>query len=139
MSAVISDQAQFRVLTILLPEAAGDGGALHGANALQIMGKAAFICAARHARCAVVMAKADNIEFTRPVRNDAIVDVRASVVFQGRSSMTVLVGIMAGNFTSRPAEPSISGRFMMVAVDAGGVPMPIPSHADQPQVEEAVS
>ena len=62
-----SQQARASVLEVVLAEHANHYGTLYGANALHMMGKAAFVCATRHARCAVVMAKADSIEFIRPV------------------------------------------------------------------------
>lgn len=139
MPAITSDQAQARFLEVVLPEQASHCGTLSGANALQIMGKAAFVCATRQARCAVVMAKADSIEFVKPIRMGAIIDVRAHVAFQGQYSMTILVEIVAENAVDPAGKPSISGRFMMVAVDADGVPMPIPPGTDQPSNEDAVS
>lgn len=139
MQAITSDQAEARFLEVVLPEQANHYGTLYGATALQIMGKAAFVCATRHARCAVVMAKADSIEFTKPIRIGAIIDVRANVVFQGRSSMTVVVEIVAEDPAGQAGTPSISGRFLMVAVDDDGVPMPIPPHEDQLPAEDAVS
>jgi len=126
MQAITSDPGPTRFLEIVLPEQAGRHGVLHGASALQIMGKAAFACATRHARCPVVMAKADCIEFRRPVKAGAVIDVNAQVVFQGRSSMTVTVEIAPDPAEAREDTPAITGRFMMVAVDRDGVPVPIP-------------
>lgn len=139
MQAITSDQAKARFLEVVLPEQANHYGTLYGANALQIMGKAAFVCATRHASCAVVMAKADSIEFIRPIRIGAIIEIRANVVFQGRSSMTVIVEVAADNPAGLSSVPSISGRFLMVAVDADGVPMPIPPHENQPSDKDSVS
>lgn len=139
MQAIKTDQAEARFLEVVLPEQANHYGTLYGANALQIMGKAAFVCATRHARCAVVMAKADSIEFTKPIRIGAIIDIRASIAFQGRSSMTVIVEVVADSPAGPSGAPSISGRFVMVAVDSDGVPIPIPPHEDQSPAEDAVS
>lgn len=138
MQAITSNQAEARFLEVVLPEQANHYGTLYGANALQIMGKAAFVCASRHARCAVVMAKADSIEFIRPIRIGAIIDIRAQVVFQGRSSMTVVVEIVPDYPGAPETTPSIVGRFMMVAVDRDGVPMPIPP-SDPHRTEEVSS
>lgn len=101
-------------------------GGLHGADALHMMGKAAFACAAGHARCAVVMAKADGIEFSRPIPLGSVIEIRAHVAFQGRSSMTVIVEIVPERSVGEAARPAITGRFMMVAVDGEGRPIPIP-------------
>ena len=98
-----------------------------------MMGKVAFVCATRHARCPVMMAKADGIEFLRPIPLGSIVEIRAHVAFQGRSSMTVVVGIVPEDSTGKDVAPAITGRFMMVAVDDAGRPVPV---SDQPVKEE---
>lgn len=120
-------QSEARLLEVVLPEEADRCGTLNGANALYTMSKAAYLCASRHARCAVVMAKADSIDFVRPIHIGCSVDVRARVVFQGRSSMTVIVEMAPDSPGVREEAAYISGRFMMVAVDADGIPVPIPS------------
>ncbi len=123
-------------LELVLPELTNHYGTLYGANALQIMGKAAFVCASRRARCAVVMAKADNIEFRKPVNLGEIIDVRAHVAFQGISSLTVVVEIVAENPIENTSSSAISGRFMMVAVDREGLPTPILNTPDKSQTKE---
>lgn len=135
---IISGQDRARFLEIILPEQANHYGTLYGANALHMMGKGAFVCATRHARCAVVMAKADHMEFVRPIRIGSIVDVRAEVVFQGRSSMTVIVEIAPDRCAEEERTPAVTGRFMMVAVDSDGLPIPIP-HSGPRHAEEAAS
>ena len=132
MQPIIEQPHTAMFLEIILPEQAN--GTVHGANALTMMGKAAFVCATRHARCAVVMAKADSIEFARPIPQGSIIDIRSRIVFQGRSSMTVIVEIVADDPRGQVA-PAISGRFMMVAVDDAGLPIPI-RHSDQNRAEE---
>jgi acyl-CoA hydrolase len=128
-------QGRASLLEVVLPEQANHYGTLYGANALHMMGKAAFVCATRHARGPVVMAKADGIEFFRPIPLGAIIEVRAHVAFQGRSSMTVVVEIVPEHPGGEPARPAIAGRFMMVAVDGDGRPVPIPV-SDQRTAEE---
>jgi acyl-CoA hydrolase len=121
---------------IVLPEHANHYGTLHGPNALHMMGKAAFVCASRYARCAVVMAKADSIEFRKPVRLGEVIGIHARIAFRGRSSMTVLVDVEPDNVTGDA--PVMSGRFMMVVVNDEGMPMPIP-FSDQTLPEDVVS
>jgi acyl-CoA hydrolase len=77
------------------------------------------------------MAKADSIDILEPVQLGEIVDIRAKVVFHGQSSMTILVDVASGDSVTRQAPPRMRGRFMMVAVDAGGLPIPIPDGTGQ--------
>ncbi|MHB2266071.1 acyl-CoA thioesterase [Aliihoeflea sp. PC F10.4] len=133
---ITSRQGKANFLEVVLPEQANHYGTLYGANALHLMGKAAYVCATRHAHCAVVMAKADNIDFIRPIAVGSIIEMRARVVFQGRSSMTVDVDIVPEQHDAATAGPAVSGRFMMVAVDGDGIPIPIPA-PESDQAEES--
>lgn len=135
MQPITVEQAHAGFPEVVLPGQANHDDALHGADALHVMGKAAFACAARHARCPVVMAKADGIESSRPVPPGSNVEVRAHVAFQGRSSMTVIVEIVPERPAGEVAAPAITGRFMMLAVDGEGRPVPI-SVSDQNHAEE---
>jgi len=118
-------------MELVVPEHTNHYGTLYGATALQLMGKAAFICGSRYARCPIVMARADDIEFRKPVRLGEIVDLRAEVVRRGRSSMTVTVDLTVENASGEPDRPRITGRFLMVAVDDQGSPIPIPGQAGE--------
>jgi acyl-CoA hydrolase len=128
--------SEVRLVELVVPEHANHYGTLYGVTALQLMGKAAFVCASRYARCAVVMAKADNIEFRKPVLLGEIIEIWAQVVFHGRSSMTVIVEIASEDASGKSESPRIVGRFMMVAVDATGAPIPIPGTSNQISREE---
>lgn len=106
---------------------------LNGASALYMMGKAALRCAAEHSGCSVKLAKADSIEFVRPIRIGSTVDIRARVVFQGLSTMTVIVE-MTPDASDEQEDPSnIYGRFLMVAVDTNGIPISIASSTTHDQ------
>ena len=128
--------SEIHLAELIVPEHASHDGALHGIAALQLMGKAAFVCASRFASCSVAMAKADSIDILEPVQLGEIVDIRAKVVFHGQSSMTILVDVASGDSVTRQAPPRMRGRFMMVAVDAGGLPIPIPDGTDQFRKQE---
>ncbi len=133
MPEELSLQSDARFSELVLPALTNHYGTLYGANALHLMGKAAFLCASRHGGCDVVMAKADGIEFHRPVRLGEIIDISARIVFRGRSSMTVLVNAFTDD--SGEKDPAISGHFMMVAVDGDGRPTPLPT-TDQCNAED---
>ena len=128
MQSARSNLSATRSVDVVLPEQVDHGGVLHGASALQMMSRAAYACAAQHAVSPVIMAKADNIEFVRAVPAGSTVEVLARIVFQGHSSMTVIVKIIDGK---RDPDACISGRFMMVAVDDAGLPVPISSEDTQ--------
>ena len=131
-STIASERSEARFLEVVSPERANSFGTLDGAAALFTMAQTALQCATHHARCPVAMAKADSIEFVRAILAGSTIDVRARVVFQGLSSMTVIVEIAPHNPGAQDETAYISGRFMIVAVDASGIPVRIPDTEARP-------
>ncbi|WP_394033931.1 acyl-CoA thioesterase [Xanthobacter albus] len=127
------DQTSF--VEMVFPEQANHYGTLFGGNALSLMGKAAFVAATRRARAPVVMARAEKTDFHEPVRVGEIVEVNARVIRVGRASMTVEVEMTAEALVSGARRLAVRGAFEMVAVDAAGRPVPVPSpiHQDEDQ------
>jgi len=109
-----------RLVEIVFPEQANHYGTLFGGHALNLLGKAAFLAASRHARSDVVMAACTDVRFHVPVRIGQALELTARVTRSGRSSMTVLVEGVAETLASGASQPAIEGRFEMVAVDAHG-------------------
>ena len=114
-----------RFVEMVFPEHANHYGTLFGGHALSLMGKAAFVAATRRARCAVVMATSDKVEFHEPVRVGELVELTASVERVGRSSMTVAVRVIAERLVSGQRRIAMQGSFEMVAVDKAGRPTSI--------------
>ncbi|ROZ78237.1 acyl-CoA thioesterase [Ramlibacter sp. WS9] len=112
-----------RLAEIIFPEQANHYGTLFGGNALNLLGKAAFLAASRHARRDVVMAACSDVQFHLPVRVGQALELTARVTRSGRSSMTVTVQGMAETLASGENELALEGRFEMVAVDASGKPV----------------
>jgi acyl-CoA hydrolase len=114
-----------RFVELVFPEHANHYGTLFGGHALSLMGKAAFVAATRRARCAVVMATSDKVEFHEPARVGELVELTARVERVGRSSMTVAVKVIAERLVSGQRRIAMQGLFEMVAVDEAGRPTPI--------------
>ncbi|MDB5714946.1 MAG: acyl-CoA thioesterase [Sphingomonadales bacterium] len=118
---------------MVFPDQSNHYGTLFGGTALSLMGKAAFVAASRHARCAVVMATSDKVDFHSPVAVGQLVELSAHVARVGRTSMTVEVEVVAEILTSGERRLAMRGRFEMVAVDAAGLPIPIKSQTSNPK------
>ncbi|KRQ17128.1 acyl-CoA thioesterase [Bradyrhizobium manausense] len=114
-----------RFVEVVFPEQANHYGTLFGGNALSLMGKAAFVAATRRARCAVVMATSDKVQFHDPVHVGELVELTAQVERVGRSSMTVAVEVVAETLATGHRRIAMQGSFEMVAVDAAGKPTPV--------------
>ncbi len=105
---------------MVFPAQSNHYGTLFGGTALNLMGKAAFIAASRHARRAVVIAASDRVDFLRPIKVGQLVELDARIVRAGRSSMTV----KAETLLSGERQLVMTRRFEMVVVDAAGQPTP---------------
>ena len=122
-----SDRDELQFTELILPAQANHYGTLFGPNALALLGKAAFLVAARFTRQPVVMAAARQVDFLSPIPVGALVDFRARVTRVGRTSLSVQV---VASFDSapgtRPGEV-LRAEFEMVAVDELGRPCPVAS------------
>jgi acyl-CoA hydrolase len=89
------------------------------------MDKAAFLVASRFAGRTVVTARSDRIDFREAVKLGEIVELVASVVGVGRSSMTVRVSLLREPTPGAQQQLATSGEFVMVGVDEDGKAIPI--------------
>ena len=120
-----SDRDELQFTELILPAQANHYGTLFGPNALALLGKAAFLVAARFTRQSVVMAAARQIDFLSPIPVGALVDFRARVTRVGRTSLSVQV---VARFDSAPGtrpDEVLRAEFEMVAVDELGRPCPV--------------
>jgi len=128
-----------RLAEIVFPDLANHYGTLFGGNALSLMGKAAFLAAARRARRDVVMAASNNIKFHAPVRVGELVEFVADVARVGRTSLTVTVEMVVEALPSGERRTVGRGSFEMVAVGANGRPVPIGDPVPSIVAQEALS
>jgi acyl-CoA hydrolase len=125
MQTSLQPDGTTRFVEMVFPEQANHYGTLFGGNALSLMGKAAFVAATRRARCSVVMATSDKVQFHEPVRVGELVELTARVERVGRSSMTVTVDVIAETLVTGHRRIAVRGSFEMVAVDEHGKPTPV--------------
>ena len=111
---------------MVFPDHTNHLGTLFGGQALAWMDKAAFIVASRYARRTVVTARSEEVNFRVPVRTGQLVELVASVVRVGRSSMTVEVEMTAEDPLSGDRRVCTTGRFVMIALDSDGSPTAVP-------------
>ncbi|KGM51548.1 thioesterase [Lysobacter concretionis Ko07 = DSM 16239] len=115
-----------RMTEIVFPDHTNHLGTLFGGQALAWMDKAAFIAASRYARCTVVTARSEQIDFHTAVNQGALVQLVARVVATGRTSLQVEVEMHSEDLHSGQALLATRGRFTMVALDDRGRPTPVP-------------
>ena len=79
-------------------------GVLFGGQALRLMDKAAFVTELRYTRCMVATACSERVDCRNAVHRRNLIELTASVISSGRSSMTLAVSLLAEDLLSGKRE-----------------------------------
>ncbi len=110
----------------VLPQHANALGNVFGGQIMAWVDLCAAICAQRHSAQMVVTAFVDTLKFMRPVRVGEVVLVRARVTATFRTSMEIEVVVQGENSRTGERWPCVDAFVVFVAIDEGGVPIPVP-------------
>jgi acyl-CoA hydrolase len=120
---------------LALPNDANLLGHLLGGKVMHLVDVAAALAAIRHARCPVVTASVDHMNFLHPVKIGQLVLLRSSVNRAFRTSMEVGVKIFVEDLTTGERRHTSSAYLTFVALDAHGnrvaVPQVIPESEEE--------
>jgi acyl-CoA hydrolase len=124
---------------VMLPSQANVAGNVHGGEIMKLMDTAAGAVAKKYARCNVVTARVDELQFHLPIFVGALVTLTATIAYVGRSSMEVIVTVDVEDLES-DTEPmrALSSYFTMVALDKAGKPRQIPPLSLDTEEERAL-
>jgi acyl-CoA hydrolase len=115
-------QDPISMIEIVFPDQTNHYGTLFGGHALRLMDKAAFVAASRYARRTVVTACSERVDFKTAVHHGSLVELIASVIATGHTSMTVSVDLFSEDLLSGRRQLCANGRFVLVALDEQGKP-----------------
>lgn len=110
----------------MAPPDANNRGTVFGGKILQMVDKAAAVCAMRHAGKPAVTVAMDRVDFLFPIHLLDFVIVEARINHTGRTSMEVGVEVYAENLETGARRHTNSCLVNMVAVDGKGKPSPVP-------------
>ncbi len=99
--------------------------AVAGGRVLEWIDKAAYACAVGWSGGYCVTAYVGNVSFNRPIHSGELVEVLATLVFTGRSSMHVEVLVSAADPQHGDYSPATSCTVVFVAIGDGGRPIPV--------------
>ena len=109
----------------VFPQTTNHHDTLFGGTAMQWMDEIAFIAATRFSRQTIVTVSSDKIDFKHPVPAGTVVELTASVVEVGRTSLKVEVNMMVESMYLDDQKNAITGYFTFVAVDENKKPTSI--------------
>lgn len=118
------DQVKTQITRIVMPGQTNRHGSLFGGVALSLMDEAAAIVAQRQARGPVVTAHIDSVDFIAPIWQGWAVEVNATLVKSGRTSLIIEVETVGECLDDGRRRTCTKARFVMVAIDEQGQPRP---------------
>jgi acyl-CoA hydrolase len=110
----------------LQPQDANPAGNVHGGVIMKHIDTAAGVVAARHARCNVVTASIDRLDFHNPAFIGNLLILKASANIVGRTSMEIGVRAEAEDIISGSIRHIASAYLTFVALDENGRPKQVP-------------
>lgn len=114
------------VADLMFPPDANMHGTVFGGKVLQMVDKAASVCAMRHSGKPCVTVAMERVEFLVPIKVGTFLIAEARVNHTGRSSMEVGVEVYAEDMPGGRRVHTNSCLVTMVAVDTDGRPSPVP-------------
>lgn len=115
-----------KITRLVLPGLTNRYGILFGGVALSLMDEAAAIVATRVARGPTVTAHIASVDFKEPIRQGEAIQVTASLVRIGNTSMRINVETYGEQMEEGTRRQTTAAEFVMVATDEHGRPRPIP-------------
>jgi acyl-CoA hydrolase len=110
----------------MFPSDANPAGNVFGGAIVRYVDEIAAAVANRHARCNVVIASMDRMDFHKPVKVGDLLTLKASVNHVGNTSMEVGVRVEAENPWTGDVVHAASAYATMVALDGKGIPKRVP-------------
>ena len=101
-------------------------GAVHAGKILEWIDKAGYACAVGWSGRYCVTAFVGNIHFSQPVLIGQLVEVRAQLIYTGRTSMHIRVSVHAADPTEGRFAQTTQCLVIFVAVDSTGKSTPVP-------------
>jgi len=128
MSMAASNSVTLRFLAA--PTDVGHSGSVDAGTVLEWVDKAAYAAAVGWAKSYCVTAYVGNIHFADPVNSGDMVEVEATIVYTGRSSMHIRTVVSSGD--PRGASPTMRSQCIVIFVAVGDDGQSIPVRRFEP-------
>ncbi len=115
------------------------GGQVHGGAVMKWIDQAGYACAAGWAGAYCVTVYVGGIQFERPVRIGQLVEVRAQVVYTGKTSVHVAVEVSARDTTATESQRTTHCLMVFVALDDQRQSIPVPAFVPGDDAERELS
>jgi acyl-CoA hydrolase len=124
---------------LVLPNDTNLLGNLLGGRLMHWMDIACGMSASRYANKVVVTAAVDNLIFHNPIKLGELVNLKAIVTWTGRTSMEILVIVLAENTLTGKKKLANEAFFTFVALDDSGKPSLVPQLSPETDKEKKLN
>ena len=121
-----AEESGVTISHLLMPQDANIAGNVHGGVIMKAIDNAAGVVAARHARCNVVTASIDRLDFHHPAYIGNLLTLKASINMVGRTSMEVGVRVETEDIATGSIHHTASAYLTFVGLDEKGRPKELP-------------
>ena len=126
MAAKKAGESQVIMSHVMLPQDANPAGNVHGGVIMKHIDTVAGVVAVRHARCNVVTASIDRLDFFHPAYIGNLLTLKARLNFVGKTSMEIGVRAETENLLTGQIRHTASAYLTFVALDRSGRPTEVP-------------
>ncbi|MFJ7747351.1 acyl-CoA thioesterase [Peribacillus sp. NPDC097295] len=122
--------------SLVLPPDTNNIGTMFGGKLMAYIDDVAAISAMRHSRSNVVTASTDSVDFLHPIHEGNAVCLESFVTFTGRTSMEIIVKVVAEDLLTGERNLCVISFLTFVAIDDNGKPIPVPRLVPETEMEK---
>ena len=122
----MSDNREVTLRFLAEPGDQNFGGKVHGGAVMRWIDLAAYACSAGWSGKYCITAYVGGIRFMKPILVGSLVEVKASVIYTGRTSMHLSIDVNARDPKREDGHKTAHCIVIMVAVDEDGKPAEVP-------------
>jgi uncharacterized protein (TIGR00369 family) len=119
-----------KTLTLTLitePRHANNNGNVHGGEIMRLMDTTAGCTAIRYSKSVCVTARADELQFLKPINIGSLIICKGTIVYTGNTSIEVRVIVDTEDIRNAESKcRALEAFFTLVALDQNGKPTPVP-------------
>ena len=115
------------------------GGKVHGGQVMKWIDQTAYTCARTWAETYCVTVYVGGIRFYKPINIGDVVQVQASVIYTGRTSIHIAVDVYARDISNPEFEKKTHCIIVFVSVDDQGKPLPVKKWVPQTENEQKLA
>lgn len=114
------------------------GGKVHGGAVMKWIDQAGFTCAANWSGQYCVTVYVGGIRFYKPIAIGDLVEISASIIYTGTTSMHISIHVYAGSPRQQTKEKTTHCIMVFAAIDEQGQTVPVPKWTPQTEQEKSM-